>query len=326
MTRWAAIDFLKLLSRLADLFEKHIDVLASLETLDNGKSFAKARLDVLGSVNHLRYYAGYADKIHGNTIPADGPFLTYTRKEPVGVVGQIIPWNYPLAMLAWKWAPAVATGCTVVVKPAEQTPLTALYAAALTVEAGFPPGVINVVPGYGPTAGHAITVHPDVRKVAFTGSLEVGRLIAQSAAASNLKKVTLELGGKSPLVIMDDVDLDAAAKIAHDAIFENHGQCCCAGSRTFVHEKIYDAFVAKATALARALKVGNPFDAQVEQGPQVDNEMFTKVLSYIEHGKQQGAKLETGGKRSGTEGFFIEPTVFSAVTDDMKIAQEEVIR
>lgn len=309
---------------MADLFERHIDTLASLESLDNGKTFIAARHDVLASIAHLRYYGGYADKIHGNTIPADGSFFTYTRKEPVGVVGQIIPWNFPLAMLAWKWAPAIATGCTVVMKPAEQTPLSALYAAALTVEANFPPGVINVVPGYGPTAGHAITTHPDVRKVAFTGSLEVGRLIAKAAAESNLKKVSLELGGKSPLVIMDDVDIDEAARIAHNAIFDNQGQVCCAGSRTFVHEKIHDAFVAKATALARERKVGNPFDPKTHQGPQVDDEMFTKVLSYIEHGKQQGAKLETGGKRYGNEGYFIEPTIFSNVNDDMKIAQEEV--
>lgn len=321
-----AINFsLTLISRrLADLFDKHGDTLANLETLDNGKTFANARYDVVASANVLRYYAGYCDKIHGNTIPADGPFFTYTRKEPIGVVGQIVPWNYPLAMLAWKWGPAIAAGCTLVLKPAEQTPLTALYAAALTVEAGFPAGVVNVVPGYGPTAGHVITTHPDIRKVAFTGSLEVGRLIAASAAASNLKKVSLELGGKSPLIVMDDVNVVEAAALAHDAVFENHGQCCCAGTRTFVHEKIFDEFVAKATALARERKVGCPFANGVKQGPQVDNDMFKKVLYYIEIGQQQGAQLKTGGKRVGNEGYFIEPTVFANVTDDMKIAKEEV--
>lgn len=309
---------------MADLFERDIDILANIESLDNGKIFQHARYDVLGSVSLLRYYAGWCDKVHGNTIPADGPFFTFTRKEPVGIVGQIIPWNFPLAMLAWKWAPAIATGCVSVLKPAEQTPLSALYAAALTVEAGFPAGVINVVPGYGPTAGHAITTHPEIRKVAFTGSLEVGRIIAKTAAESNLKKVSLELGGKSPLVVLDDADIDEAAQIAHDAIFTNQGQVCCAGSRTFVHEKIFDRFVAKATELAKTRKVGNPFDSSVQQGPQIDEEMFNKVLSYIEHGKQQGATIQAGGRRHGTEGYFIEPTVFTNVTDDMKIAREEI--
>lgn len=239
-------------------------------------------------------------------------------------MGQIVPWNYPLMMLAWKWGPAIATGCTSVLKPAEQTPLSALYAAALSVEAGFPAGVLNVVPGFGETAGAAISSHPDIRKVAFTGSNEVGRLISVAAAQSNLKKVSLELGGKSPLVVMDDVDIAEAAKIAHEAVFENHGQCCCAGTRTFVHEKIYDQFVAKATELARQRKVGDPFDETSVQGPQIDDEMFQKILRYVELGKSQGAKLEAGGHKVGDAGYFIEPTVFSNVTDNMKIAREEV--
>jgi len=314
----------QLLWKLADLFERDLNTLATLESLDNGKTFKKACWDVNATVATFRYYAGWCDKIHGNTIPADGSSLTFTRKEPVGVVGQIIPWNYPLLMLAWKWGPAVAAGCTIVLKPAEQTPLSALYAASLAVEAGFPPGVLNVIPGYGPTAGQAISSHPDIRKVAFTGSLEVGRLISEAAAKSNLKKVTLELGGKSPLVIMDDVDIDEAASIAHDAVFENHGQCCCAGTRTFVHEKIFDKFVIRAAELARERKVGNPFDDNTAQGPQIDDEMYQKVLKYIDYGKSQGAKLEAGGKKLGDVGYFIEPTVFSNVTDDMKIAREEI--
>jgi len=314
----------KLLWKLADLFERDASTLASLESLDSGKKYNNAFGEVFACSAALRYFAGWCDKLHGNTIPADGPSFTFTRKEPIGVVGQIIPWNYPLLMLSWKWAVAVGTGCTSVLKPAEQTPLTALYAAALSVEAGFPPGVLNVVPGYGPTAGQSITIHPDVRKVAFTGSLEVGRLISEAAAKSNLKRVTLELGGKSPLVIMDDVDIDEAAKIANNAVFENHGQCCCAATRTFVHEKIYDKFVARATELARARKVGNPFEESTVQGPQIDDEMYAKVINYIESGRAQGAKIQTGGKKIGNVGYFIEPTVFSDVTDDMKIAREEI--
>lgn len=247
-----------------------------------------------------------------------------TRKEPVGVVGQIIPWNYPALMLSWKWGPALAAGCTIVLKPAEQTPLTALHIASLVKEAGFPAGVINVVPGYGPTAGAAIAEHQDIAKVAFTGSTEVGRLIMAAAAKSNLKRVSLELGGKSPLVIFDDANVDEAVEIAFNAIFANHGQNCCAGSRTYVHSKIYDEFVKKAAAKAAARKVGDGFANGTEQGPQVDKEMFEKVFSYIESGKQQGAKLEAGGSRVGFQGFFIQPTVFSNVKDDMKIASEEI--
>jgi aldehyde dehydrogenase (NAD+) len=310
--------------RLADLIDRDVHTIASLESLDNGKPFMDAFIDVKFTVNCLKYYAGLADKVQGNTIPSDGPYFTYTRKEPIGVVGQIIPWNYPLTMLAWKWGPVLASGCTSVVKPAEQTPLTALYVASLAKEAGVPAGVLNVVTGYGPTAGQAISTHPDIKKVAFTGSVEVGRLIMEAAAKSNLKKVSLELGGKSPLVIFDDVDIEEAAEIAHVAIFTNHGQNCCAGSRTFVHESIYDAFVKRATELAKARRVGNPFEKNIQQGPQVDDEMFHKVLNYIESGKKDGAKLECGGKRFGTEGYFIEPTVFSNVTDEMKIAKEEI--
>lgn len=312
-----------LLNRLADLVSRDRVPLANLETLDNGKPYDDSLFDIQCAVDTFRYYAGWCDKICGRTIPSDGPSFTLTRKEPIGVCGQIIPWNYPILMLAWKFAPALAAGNTIVLKPAEQTPLTALYVAALTVEAGFPAGVINVVPGYGPTAGAAISEHPEIRKVAFTGSVDVGKIVS-AAASSTLKRVSLELGGKSPLVIFDDADLDEAVEIAHNAIFANHGQNCCAGSRTFVQEGIYDEFVRLAAEKAKARKVGNPFGDGVQQGPQVDDEMFNKVLGYIEAGKAEGAKLEAGGNRVGNVGYFIEPTVFSNVTDNMKIAREEI--
>lgn len=313
-----------LLFRLADLVERDANIIANIETLDNGKTFADSLLDVGYSVSVFRYYAGYADKIHGKTMPSDYGFMSMTRREPVGVVGQIIPWNYPLLMLAWKWAPAIAAGCTSILKPAELTPLSALYMAALSKEAGFPDGVLNVINGYGATAGHAITAHPKISKVAFTGSVPVGKVVMETAAKTNLKRVSLELGGKSPLVVFGDADVNEAADIAHNAIFLNHGQNCVAGSRTFVHEDIYEKFVRRATELASQRKVGNPFADGVLQGPQIDERMLTKVLGYIESAKKEGAKLETGGKRIGSTGFFVEPTVFSNVTDDMKIAREEV--
>uniref|UniRef100_A0A182QSK4 Aldehyde dehydrogenase domain-containing protein n=1 Tax=Anopheles farauti TaxID=69004 RepID=A0A182QSK4_9DIPT len=313
-----------LLWKLSTLMERDANVLASLESLDNGKPFPNAMYDVQGSIKTMRYYAGLADKVGGDTIPSDGPHFTYTRKEPVGVVGQIIPWNYPLAMLSWKWGPALAAGCTIVMKPAEQTPLTALYMAALSKEAGFPDGVVNVVPGYGPTAGGAISSHPEIRKVAFTGSVEVGKIIMAAAATSNLKKVSLELGGKSPLVICEDANVDHAAMIAYMAVFENQGQCCIAATRTFVHESIYDKFVQKASELAKARKVGNPFAEGTVHGPQIDDTQYKKILGYIEVGQKEGAKLVTGGKTVGTEGYFIEPTIFANVTDDMTIAKEEI--
>nr|XP_014094615.1 aldehyde dehydrogenase X, mitochondrial isoform X3 [Bactrocera oleae] len=312
-----------LINILCSLMERDKSILASLETQDNGKPYADSVFDIDIAIMTFKYYAGWTDKFYGDTIPG-GEFIVQTRKEPVGVVGQIIPWNYPILMLAWKWAPALAVGCTIVLKPAEQTPLTALHLAALTKEAGFPAGVINVIPGYGPTAGAAISEHHDIQKVAFTGSAEIGRIIMQAAAKSNLKRVTLELGGKSPVVVFEDADIDLAVDITHEALFSNHGQSCCAGSRTYVHEKIYDKFVAKAVAAAKARKVGNPFDESVKQGPQIDDEMVNKVLDYIESGKKEGAKLQCGGKRIGKVGYFIEPTVFSDVTDKMRIAQEEI--
>uniref|UniRef100_A0A8D9ECH7 Aldehyde dehydrogenase, mitochondrial n=2 Tax=Cacopsylla melanoneura TaxID=428564 RepID=A0A8D9ECH7_9HEMI len=314
----------KLIYKLAELIDSNVPYLASLESLDNGKPYEDSVFDLGCASDTFRYFAGWCDKIEGSTIPSDGPYFTYTRKEPVGIVGQIIPWNYPVLMLAWKWGPALAAGCPVVLKPAEQTPLTALFVANLTKEAGFPDGVINVLPGYGPTAGAAIAHHPDISKVAFTGSTEVGHSIMAAAAASNLKRVSLELGGKSPLVICADAELDMAVEVAHNAIFANHGQNCCAGSRTYVQEGIYDAFVKKAAEKAASRTVGDPFESGVQQGPQVDEEMFNKVLNYIKSGVEQGGKLEAGGKRKGDKGYFIEPTVFSNVTDDFKIAREEI--
>ena len=315
----------RFLYRLADLIEKNADELARLEALDNGKPVSVAkRVDVAKSVACYRYFAGWADKVQGKTIPIDGEFFCYTRHEPVGVVGQIIPWNYPMLMQAWKLAPALATGNTVVMKPAEQTPLSALRVGELIVEAGFPEGVVNLLPGFGPTAGAAIARHMDVDKVAFTGSTETGRLILEAAARSNLKRVTLELGGKSPNIIFQDTDLDEAVEGAHLGIFSNQGQICCAGSRVFVEEKIYDQFIERSIARAKKRCVGDPFDPKTEQGPQVDQMQFDKVMGYIESGQREGATLACGGKRVGNRGYFIEPTVFADVQDDMRIAREEI--
>ncbi|XP_078371899.1 aldehyde dehydrogenase, mitochondrial-like [Oculina patagonica] len=315
----------RLLNKLADLMERDQAYLASLETLDNGKPFSDSfSIDLEMSKKSLRYYAGWADKIHGKTIPIDGDFLCYTRHEPIGIVGQVIPWNFPLLMQAWKLGPALATGNVVVMKPAEQTPLTALYVASLVAEAGFPPGVVNIVPGYGPTAGMAVAEHMDVDKIAFTGSTEVGRLIQQAAGRSNLKNVTLELGGKSPNIVFADSDLDHAINMSHFGLFFNQGQCCCAGSRIFVEEPIYDEFVKRSAEMAKNRVVGNPFDLKTEQGPQVDKEQFGKVMSLIDSGNKEGANLVCGGGQHGDKGFFVQPTVFSDVQDNMRIAKEEI--
>ena len=315
----------RLMFKLADLIEKHKEELAALETLDNGKPIRDSlNADLPLTIACYRYYAGWADKMHGKTIPINGPFFCYTKHEPIGVCGQIIPWNFPLLMQAWKWGPALAMGNTVVLKPAEQTPLTALYVGQLALEAGFPPGVVNIIPGMGPTAGGAIAKHMDVDKVAFTGSTEVGKLIMEAAAKSNLKRVSLELGGKSPNIVFADADADAAIQGAYFALFFNQGQCCCAGSRLYVEESIKDQFVEKLTGIAKSRRVGDPFDMKTHQGPQVSREQFDRVMNYIDIGNKQGAKLVTGGSRVGDRGFFIEPTVFDGVRDDMTIAQEEI--
>jgi aldehyde dehydrogenase (NAD+) len=323
--RMSAAERGRLLSRFADLVEANADQLARLETLDNGKPYHVARAaDLPLTIACYRYYAGWADKVEGKTIPVAGEYFCYTRHEPVGVVGQIIPWNFPLLMQAWKLAPALATGNTVVLKPAEQTPLSALRIGELAVEAGFPPGVVNILPGYGPTAGAAIARHMDIDKVAFTGSTEVGHIIMESAARSNLKRVSLELGGKSPNIVFADADFEEAIEGAHFALFFNHGQCCTAGSRLFVEEKCYDEFVEHSVARAKKRVVGNPFDCTTDQGPQVDQTQMEKILSYIESGKKEGASLLAGGKRFGDKGYFVEPTVFADVQDNMKIAREEI--
>ncbi|GMY24894.1 aldehyde dehydrogenase family 2 member B4, mitochondrial-like [Fagus crenata] len=315
----------RILLRFADLVEKHSEELAALETWNNGKPYeqaAKSELPLLIRLFH--YYAGWADKIHGLTVPADGDYHVQTLHEPIGVAGQIIPWNFPLLMFAWKVGPALACGNTIVLKTAEQTPLTALYVAKLFQEAGLPPGVLNVVSGYGPTAGAALASHMDVDKLAFTGSTDTGKIVLELAARSNLKPVTLELGGKSPFIVCEDADVDKAVELAHFALFFNQGQCCCAGSRTYVHERVYDEFLEKAKARAVRRVVGDPFKSGVEQGPQIDLEQFEKVLRYIRAGIQSNATLECGGDRFGSKGYFIQPTVFSNVQDDMLIAKDEI--
>ncbi|XP_041856621.1 retinal dehydrogenase 1-like isoform X2 [Melanotaenia boesemani] len=315
----------RLLNKLADLVERDQLLLATIEALDCGKVFLMAYyVDLMATIKTLRYYSGWADKIHGKTIPVDGEYFTYTRHEPIGVCGQIIPWNFPVMMFVWKIAPALCCGNTVVIKPSEQTPLSALHMAALIKEAGFPPGVVNVVPGYGHTAGSAISHHMDIDKVAFTGSTAVGKLIQKAAGESNLKRVTLELGGKNPNIVFADCDLEYAVEQAHSGLFFNQGQCCVAGSRVFVEEPIYEEFVRRCVERARSKVLGNPLLPGVDQGPQINQKQFDKIMELIESGKREGATLECGGSPLGQNGLFIQPTVFSNVTDDMRISKEEI--
>lgn len=314
----------KILLKIMELIEKSKDKLALLETLDNGKPISETtNADLPLVIDCLLYYAGWADKIHGETIPVRGEFFNYTIKEPVGVVGQIIPWNFPLLMAVWKIAPALACGNTVVLKPAEQTPLTALRLGEICQEAGLPDGVLNIVPGYGPTAGAALAEHMDVDKIAFTGEYTTGRIIMQ-AASKNLKRVSLELGGKSPNIVFADSDIDSAVNGAMTGIFFNQGEVCCAGSRLFLEKSIHDEFVEKLSDKASSLRVGNPEDASTQMGAQVSKEQFDKILGYIDSGKQEGAKLVTGGERCGKRGYFVKPTIFDAVDNNMKIAREEI--
>ncbi|XP_014679627.1 PREDICTED: retinal dehydrogenase 1-like [Priapulus caudatus] len=314
-----------LLSKLADLIERDMVYLASLETLDNGKPYKYSyNVDYPIAVKTCRHYAGWPDKIVGKTIPIEGDFFCFTRVEPVGVVGAITPWNFPGMIACQKILPALAAGCTLVLKPAEQTPLTTLYIAALCKEVGIPAGVVNVVPGYGPTAGAALTEHMDVNKISFTGSTEVGHLIQCASGKTNLKRVSLELGGKSPNVVFADADLDEAVLVSHNNLFFNMGQCCTAASRTYVQDSIYDEFVRRSVDLAKKRSIGDPWCDNVENGPQIDRDQFDKVLELIESGKKQGAKMECGGGRHGTKGYFIQNTVFSNVTDDMRISKEEI--
>uniref|UniRef100_A0A1J3FQH6 aldehyde dehydrogenase (NAD(+)) n=1 Tax=Noccaea caerulescens TaxID=107243 RepID=A0A1J3FQH6_NOCCA len=315
----------RIMLRFADLVEKHSEELASLESWDNGKPYQQSLTVEIPMLARLfRYYAGWADKIHGLTVPADGNYHVQTLHEPIGVAGQINPGNFPLLMFAWKVGPALACGNTIVLKTAEQTPLTAFYVGKLFLEAGLPPGVLNIVSGFGPTAGASLASHMDVDKIAFTGSTDTGKIILGLAANSNLKPVTLELGGKSPFIVFEDADIDKAVELAHFALFFNQGQCCCAGSRTYVHEKVYDEFVEKSKARALKRVVGDPFKKGIEQGPQIDSEQFEKVLKYIRSGVESNATLECGGDKIGDKGYFIQPTVFSNVKDDMLIAQDEI--
>lgn len=318
----------ELMYKLATLIEQHKEVLASIETWDNGKPYTVARDEDLGEVvGCLKYYAGYADKIHGQVIDTTAAKLAYTIREPIGVCGQIIPWNYPLAMAAWKLGPALACGNTVVIKAAEQTPLSILYLANLIKEAGFPPGVVNVLNGYGRVAGAAIAQHMDIDKIAFTGSTATGREIMKMASI-NMKNITLETGGKSPLLVFDDADLDQAVKWAHIGIMSNMGQICTATSRILVQEGVYDKFVEAFKEHVKSTSVvGDPFKEDTFQGPQVTKNQYERVLSYIESGKSEGATLALGGeahKNAGGKGFFVSPTVFTNVKDNMKIFREEV--
>ncbi|HEX3320455.1 MAG TPA: aldehyde dehydrogenase family protein [Terriglobales bacterium] len=320
----------KLVWKLADLLESHLEEFALIETLDNGKPLAVARgADVPLAVDLFRYMAGWATKLEGTTIPISVPYtpgakyLAYTLREPVGVIGQIIPWNFPLLMAAWKLGPALAAGCTVVLKPAEQTPLSALRLGQLICEAGFPEGVVNVVPGYGETAGAALAAHDDVDKVAFTGSTEVGKLIVH-AAAGNLKKISLELGGKSPNVVFKDADLDTAIAGSASAIFFNHGQCCCAGSRLYVERPVFDRVVDGVAASAKKIKVGSGLEPETNMGPLVSEEQLSRVCNYLEVGMSEGARAMTGGKKVGDRGYFVEPTVLVDTKESMKVVQEEI--
>jgi aldehyde dehydrogenase (NAD+) len=318
-----------LMLKVADLMERDKDYLEEIEALDNGKPLGRdgqygTSADVYLCFQHFRYFAGWADKLQGKTIPIEGNFLCYTQKEPVGVCACIIPWNFPLAMLAWKLAPALASGCTVVLKTSEKTPLSALHVAKLFQEAGFPPGVVNILSGYGPKAGSRMALHPDVDKIAFTGSTAVGFKISQYAADSNLKRVSLELGGKSPMIVLDDADIAEAVNTAHVGLFMNQGQCCCAGSRLYVQEGVYDEFVAAAVKMAQAIKVGPYHEKGAEQGPQVDELQFNKVMGYIASGKAEGATVATGGARHGDKGYFVQPTIFTNVQEHMTICKEEI--
>ena len=320
----------RMIWKLADLIEQNLEELAEIETLDNGKPLKIARAaDVPLAADLFRYMAGWATKIEGNTIPISVPYtpgaqyLAYTLREPVGVAGQIIPWNFPLLMAAWKLGPALATGCTVILKPAEQTPLSVLRLGELIQEAGFPDGVVNIVPGYGETAGAALAAHPKVDKIAFTGSTEVGKLILQ-AAAGNLKKVSLELGGKSPNVVFADVDLDAAIAGAASAIFFNQGQCCCAGSRLYVEKSIFDKVVDGVAAQAKKINVGSGFESSTDMGPLVSEEQLNRVCGYLESGFSEGATALSGGSRHGDKGYFVKPTVLVNTNESMKVVQEEI--
>ncbi|MGH7529275.1 MAG: aldehyde dehydrogenase family protein [Gemmatimonadales bacterium] len=315
----------RLLFRAADLLEQRLDEFTRLETAQNGKTLFESKIELTMTVNTLRYYAGWADKIAGDTLPVDGPFFTYTLREPIGVVGAIVPWNFPLNIASWKFAPALAAGCTVVLKPASETPLTALLFAELALEAGLPAGAFNVVPGGGSTAGAALVRHPDVDKISFTGSTEVGRQIMRMAADTN-KRVTLELGGKSPNIVFADADLKAAVRGAQTGIFYGKGKVCAAGSRLLVEKAVHQQVVEQLAEGAKKLVPGDPLDKNTRLGALVSKKQQEAVLSYIEKGKAEGAQLVAGGKavRPNGKGYYVEATVFDAVQPEMTIAREEI--
>lgn len=310
--------------KLADLMEEHKLALAQLETLDNGKPIRETfNADIPLAIEHFRYFAGWATKLTGHTIPVNGDYLNYTLHEPVGVVAQIIPWNFPLLMAAWKLGASLAVGCTVILKPASYTPLSALYLAKLIQEAGFPDGVVNIVPGPGGEIGDALVEHPLVNKIAFTGSTVVGKDIMLKASHT-LKRVTLELGGKSPNIVLPDADIARATQGVLNGIMFNQGQVCCAGSRAFIHRDAYDNFVAELSKLAKTIKQGNGLLEDTQMGPLVSSTQQRDVLSYIDIGSKEGAKILTGGHKSFDKGYFVEPTIITEVDNKMRIAQEEI--
>ncbi|KAI8889564.1 aldehyde dehydrogenase [Backusella circina FSU 941] len=315
----------RLLNKLADLMERDIEQIAILDAVDNGKSFVIARdVDVTESINCYRYFAGWADKIHGKTIDTTHDKWCYTRHEALGVVGAVIPWNYPTMMAAWKFAPALAAGNCIVMKSSEVTPLATLKFAELVKEAGFPAGCVNVITGLGHTTGNYLSGHPKVSKMAFTGSTATGRKIMEASSSSNIKKLQLELGGKSAQIVLADADLANAAYWACGGIFNNHGQSCNAGSRIFVHESVHDKFVELFIEETKKIKIGDPFDDETFQGPQINKSQFDKILSYIEIGKNEGAKVAYGGKRWGNRGYYVEPTVFINCNNNMRVMREEI--
>ncbi|MEK4097711.1 aldehyde dehydrogenase DhaS [Bacillus sp. FSL E2-0195] len=323
-SRMSTAERSRLMYKLADLMEGHKEELAQLETLDNGKPIRETMAaDIPLAIEHMRYYAGWATKIVGQTIPVSGDYFNYTRHEAVGVVGQIIPWNFPLLMAMWKMGAALATGCTIVLKPAEQTPLSALYLAELIEEAGFPKGVINIVPGFGESAGQALVNHPLVDKIAFTGSTPVGKQIMRQASES-LKRVTLELGGKSPNIILPDADLSRAIPGALSGVMFNQGQVCSAGSRLFIPKKMYDNVMADLVLYSKKLNQGAGLNPETTIGPLVSEEQQKRVMSYIEKGIEEGAEVLCGGSNPFDQGYFVSPTVFADVNDEMTIAKEEI--
>ena len=314
----------RLMFKIAELIDQHADELAEIETLDNGKPLTFSRgFDVPAAAETFRYYGGWVTKLYGETNPSDPSFFNFTLREPVGVCGQIIPWNFPLLMAAWKLGPALACGNTVILKPAEQTPLSALRLGELIMEAGLPNGVVNIVTGFGPGAGSSIAEHPQIDKVAFTGSTEVGKLILQ-ASAGNLKKVSLELGGKAPNIIFPDADLDQAVPTSMMGVFFNSGQVCCAGTRIFVQRDKYDEVVSKLTNFSKSVSMGDPFDQKSTMGPVVSREQFDRVKGYLDVGKKEGAKVTVGGEAGAGKGYFVQPTLFTDVNNDMRIAREEI--